>query len=72
MVNPNGVVAWDEARWPQPRWGWGLMARFTQGSSRLATLGFETESLWDSYWLEHRDNHVAGGGMGMRAGRFAT
>ena len=30
------------------RWGWGLAAQFTQGSSRLATLGFEPESRWDS------------------------
>jgi len=47
-ANPNGVAASGEARWSQPLWGWGLRAMFTQGSSRLATLGFETESLWDS------------------------
>jgi len=34
--------------WPQPRWGWGPLATVTQGSAGGATLGFETESLWDS------------------------
>ncbi len=33
---------------PQPRWGWISLARCSQGSSFLATLGFEMESLWDS------------------------
>jgi len=47
-VNPKGVAASGEARWSQPLWGRGLRTMFTQGSSRLATLGFETESLWDS------------------------
>ena len=47
-VNPNGVAASGEVRWSQPLWGWGLRTMVTQGSSRLATLGFETESLWDS------------------------
>ena len=47
-VNPNGVAASGEARWSQPLWGRGLRTMFTQGSSRLATLGFETESLRDS------------------------
>ena len=32
----------------QPRWGWGNFTRLTQGSSCLATLGFGTESRWDS------------------------
>jgi hypothetical protein len=32
--------------------------------ARSLLLGFETESLWDSM----RDDHVAGGGMGMRGG----
>lgn len=32
----------------QPRWGWDQIALSTQGSSFLATLGFETESRWDS------------------------
>ena len=47
-VNPNGVAAICGGRQTQPRWGWGLAAQFTQGSSRLATLGFEPESRWDS------------------------
>jgi len=47
-VNPNGVAASGEARWSQPLWGRGLRTIFTQGSSRLATLGFGAESLWDS------------------------
>src|SRR5882672_5867530 len=33
---------------PQPRWGWISLAPYSQGSSFLATLGFGTESLWDS------------------------
>src|SRR6266478_5300626 len=39
---------------PQPRRGWKISVQFTQGSengqsgSDLATLGFESESLWDS------------------------
>ncbi len=32
----------------QPRWGWDQIALMTQGSSFLATLGFGTESRWDS------------------------
>jgi hypothetical protein len=32
----------------QPRWGCDRFATVTQGSSFLATLGFETESRWDS------------------------
>ena len=31
----------------QPRWGWGLGIS-PQGSVVAATLGYETESLWDS------------------------
>jgi len=34
--------------WPQPRCGWKFLRTLTQGSSCLATLGFGTESLWDS------------------------
>src|SRR6266478_2698320 len=35
----------------------------TQGSSFLATLGFESESLWDSTWLRsHRLLHPGSGG----------
>jgi hypothetical protein len=47
-ANPNGVAASGEARCAQPRWGWGLVAECTPGSSCLATRGFESESLWDS------------------------
>ena len=48
VVSANGVAASGEARWSQPLWGRGLRTIFTQGSSRLATLGFGAESLWDS------------------------
>ena len=46
-ANPTGVVArwWSED--PTPL-GLADTTRFSQGSSRLATLGFEAESLWDS------------------------
>src|SRR3989441_7121468 len=33
----------------QPRWGWSVLTRWTQGSSLLATLGFVAESLQDSH-----------------------
>src|SRR5439155_7017605 len=33
---------------PQPRWGCLPFAEISQGSSSLATLGFEPESRWDS------------------------
>ncbi len=33
----------------QPRWGWVVLTRWTQGSSLLATLGFVAESLRDSH-----------------------
>src|SRR5258707_13533513 len=36
-------------RWPQPRWGCADSGCITQGSSCVATLGFEPESLWDSF-----------------------
>ena len=32
----------------QPRWGWGRFATMTQGSAGRATLGWRTESRWDS------------------------
>jgi hypothetical protein len=38
--------------WPQPRCGWEWLGTMTQGGSFLATLGFETESRWDS-WTTH-------------------
>ena len=69
MVNLNGVVAWDEGRWSQPRWGWGLMARFTPGSSCLATRGFETESLWDSLLVPEHPGQSRCRGRGGHPGR---
>jgi len=63
-VNPKGVAASGEARWSQPLWGRGLRTMFTQGSSRLATLGFETESLWDSSLEFLKGNGSIPGGIG--------
>ena len=45
---PTGLWPPSRHALPQPRWGWRLLAQLTQGSSLLATLGFETEPLWDS------------------------
>ena len=45
---PTGLRPCGQRRRPQPRWGWKACRRCTQGSSCLATLGFEPESLWDS------------------------
>jgi len=42
---------WDERPvrdQPQPRWGCSVFPSSTQGSRLAATLGFATESLWDS------------------------
>jgi hypothetical protein len=36
---------------PHPCCGWIFVGRTTQGSSFLATLGFETESRWDTWML---------------------
>jgi len=44
--NPNGVVARWENRGATPL-GLKTFAATTQGSSRLATLGWRTQSLWD-------------------------
>ena len=44
---PTGLRRLREERRPQPRWGWHLPTQFTQGSSRLATLGWRTQSLRD-------------------------
>ncbi len=44
------------------------LARPTQGGSLLATMGFERESLWDS----RGDDHVTGGGMGIRGGAVCS
>jgi len=48
--NPNGVATAVVTLVPQPRWGWRALARRSQGSSLLATLGWRTQSLWD--WLK--------------------
>ena len=49
VFNPNGVVArlCHQATTPL---GLSLSGAFFQGSSFLATLGFEPESRWDSGW----------------------
>jgi hypothetical protein len=49
IVNPNGVVASkrnEDGR--NPVGVGGVPPAASQGSSFLATLGFEAESLWDS------------------------
>ncbi|MEI7941525.1 MAG: hypothetical protein WCK27_33015, partial [Verrucomicrobiota bacterium] len=47
ILNPNGVVSPLRQRATTPL-GLADTTRFSQGSSRLATLGFGAESLWDS------------------------
>ena len=47
ILNPNGVAPPLRQRATTPL-GLADTTRFSQGSSRLATLGFGTESLWDS------------------------
>ena len=47
IFNPNGVVPPLRQRATTPL-GLADTTRFSQGSSRLATLGFGAESLWDS------------------------
>ena len=49
VFNPNGVVAGDSECAATPLGLWADSA-VSQGSSFLATLGFVTESLWDSAW----------------------
>ena len=68
-VNPNGVAASGEARWSQPLWGRGLRTMFTQGSSRLATLGFGAESLWDSALLTPQGMGSNPSGIGQECPR---
>src|SRR5438128_546178 len=47
--NPNGVVALGRGDYRRNPVGVGVVRTwFSQGSSFLATLGFESESLWDS------------------------
>ena len=49
VINPNGVAAFRVMEGTQPRWGCGRMVdQFSQGSTLRATLGFGTESRWDS------------------------
>ena len=56
IINRNAIAAFPLSghgrRWPQPRCGWEWLGTVTQGGSFLATLGFETESRWDS-WPAH-------------------
>ncbi len=47
-INPNGVASHVEREMPQPRWGWNLPDQRSQGSACRATLGFGSESRWDS------------------------
>ena len=47
IFNPNGVVSHLRHRATTPL-GLADTTGFSQGSSRLATLGFGAESLWDS------------------------
>ena len=47
IFNPNEVVSPVRRRAATPL-GLAGTTRFSQGSSRLATLGFGAESLWDS------------------------
>ena len=44
--NPNGVAARRGESWCNPV-GVEIIRTVTQGSSFLATLGYETQSLWD-------------------------
>jgi len=50
IFNPNGVVSPLRQRATTPL-GLADTTRFSQGSSRLATLGLGAESLWDSALL---------------------
>ena len=47
VFNPNGVVS-SGKRWAATPLGLVVCIHVSQGSSFLATLGFEPESLWDS------------------------
>ena len=46
-LNPNGVVALIPQQTDSTPLGLAVSGRFSQGSSRLATLGWRTQSLWD-------------------------
>jgi len=59
---------WDERSvrdQPQPRWGCSAFPSSTQGSRLAATLGFATESLWDSC-AEYVQTRVFGEGADHR------
>ena len=53
ILNPNGVVSPLRHRATTPL-GLADTTRFSQGSSRLATLGLGAESLWDSSEISAR------------------
>jgi len=65
IFNPNGVASPLHHRATTPL---GLVAtpRFSQGSSRLATLGFEPESLWDSALEFPKGRGSNPGGIGLQ------
>ena len=50
IINPNGVAPQYRIAVSQPRWGWSVCRPHSQGSPDKvgSTLGFGTESLWDS------------------------
>jgi hypothetical protein len=52
IVNPNGVVPLAKAQAAETLSGFETGGAHSQGSSFLATLGFEPESLWDSPILQ--------------------
>jgi len=62
VINPNGVAASVTAGGTQPRWGKMMFGRYSQGSSCLATLGFEPESRWDSPSAQVRTRQRGGFG----------
>lgn len=46
VSTPTGLRHGSCVAWTQPRWGWNLVGRLTQGSSFLATLGWWPEARW--------------------------
>src|SRR6266581_3781093 len=58
LNNPNGVAAgslvWSHPVWPQPLWGCFTPHVCPRVARKLANLGFEPESLWDSALLALR------------------
>jgi len=65
IFNPNGVVSPLHHRATTPL-GLADTTRFSQGSSRLATLGFEPESLWDSALEFPKGRGSNPGGIGLQ------